>query len=384
MAKQTVLTLGAGIGGLVAVNVLKDKLGNKAEVKVIDRKEYFQFPPSYLWLMTGKRKPDQVQRKLGVLRKKGVKVLSGDISNIDLKEKTVQANGSKIPYNHLIIALGARLAPKRIPGLLENSEHVYNLEAALQFQKALNQFSGGTIAVGVSSLPFKCPAAPYEVAFLLAHHFRERGMSEKVKIRFFTPEGLPLPAAGPDIGKKTLDLMKSRGIETNFNVKLKRVRSNEALFEDDLKIPFDLLFAVPPHACPQVVEKAGLTDKTGWIPVDSNTMQTKSDGVYAVGDITSVATPSGYVPYLPKAGVFAHGQAEVVANNIALKINRRGKGQLWDGSGACFLMVGNAQSGFVKGNWFTTPHPKIEFFPPSRIRYMQRVLFEKYWMHHWF
>jgi sulfide:quinone oxidoreductase len=113
-------------------------------------------------------------------------------------------------------------------------------------------------------------------------------------------------------------------------------------------------------------------------------MQTKYDGVYAVGDVTSVPTPSGYVPYLPKAGVFAHRQAEIVSNNIAVEIRGKGAKKDYDGSGECFLMTGGNQAGFVRGKWFSKPHPDIKFHSPSHALYTERVLFEKYWMHHWF
>ncbi len=56
----------------------------------------------------------------------------------------------------------------------------------------------------------------------------------------------------------------------------------------------------------------------------------------------------------------------------------------FDGDGACFLMTGEAKAAFVKGNWHSRPHPEINFHAPSRAFYMQRVLFERYWMHHWF
>ncbi len=384
MGEKTVLILGAGIGGLVSSGVLKKKLGNKARVVVVEKKKTFQFPPSYPWIMVGKREPDQVQRDLTLLNKKGIEVVCGEVSKLNLDDRTVHVNGSTLSYDYLVIALGADYAPERISGLRENSHHIYDLESALRFRKALGTFDGGTIAVGISSLPFKCPAAPYEVALLLDYQFKERGLRDKVKIRFFTPEGIPLPSAGPEIGNKTTEFIKSRSIEMMFKVKLKEVKPGEAIFEDGSKIGYDLLFAVPPHRSPHVVEEAGLTDQSGWIPVDPTTMETKHENVYAVGDVASVPTPSGFVPNLPKAGVFAHGQAGVVANNIAVQIGARGGKKLWDGSGACFLMVGGAQSAFVKGNWFTKPHPNIQFHSPTRILYMQRVLFEKYWLRHWF
>jgi len=384
MAEKTVLILGGGIGGLVSSSILKKRLGERARIVLIERKRSFQFPPSYPWVMLGKREPEQVQRKLTALEKKGIEVTHGEISKIDPSNHTVHVDSSTLSYDYLVIALGAEYAPERIPGLHENSHHIYDLESTLRFRTALENFDGGTIAVGVSSLPFKCPAAPYEAALLLDSQFKERGVRDRVTIRFFTPEGLPLPSAGPDIGNQTLELMKSRGIEAAFKRKLKEVKPQEAAFEDGSTVEYDLLFAVPPHKPPRVVQDAGLTDQTGWIPVDPITMETKYPNVYAVGDVTSVPTPSGFVPFLPKAGVFAHGQAEVVANNIAFQITHRGSKKLYDGIGSCFLMVGGAQSAFVKGNWFTKPHPNIQLHSPSRIWYMQKVLFEKFWMHHWF
>ncbi len=384
LGKQTVLVLGGGISGLVASNVLKDNLGNQADIKIVEQKKHFEFPPSYPWVMLGTRTADQVQRNLDILKKKKIDVIRGEVSGINLKESSVKVGDSNIFYDFLIIALGSKYAPEKIPGLLENSYHIYDLESTLKFQEVIKNFQGGTIAIGISSLPFKCPAAPYEVAFLLDHYYEKKGMKKKVKIRFFTPEGLPLAAAGPENGNKALSFLTSRGIDAEFKVKLKKVTSKEAIFEDDQSIPFDLLFAVPPHSCPAPVEEAGLTDQTGWVPVNPNTLKTKYDNVYAVGDINSVSTPSGFTPYLPKAGVFAHGQAETVAHNISVQITGKGKMKSWDGSGSCFLMVGYGKSAFVRGNWFTQPHPTVKFYPPNRIWYMQKFLFEKYWMHHWF
>ena len=61
-----------------------------------------------------------------------------------------------------------------------------------------------------------------------------------------------------------------------------------------------------------------MTGKSGWIETDRNTLETNFSNVYAIGDITFIPLELGKP--LPKAGVFAHYQAEVVANNIAEKI----------------------------------------------------------------
>jgi sulfide:quinone oxidoreductase len=59
-----------------------------------------------------------------------------------------------------------------------------------------------------------------------------------------------------------------------------------------------------------------MCDASGWIPVDCGTLETRFPRVYAIGDVTGILLASIGRP-LPKAGVFAHKQAEVVAHNIA-------------------------------------------------------------------
>jgi sulfide:quinone oxidoreductase len=384
LAGKQVVVLGGGVGGLVASNLVKKGTGGKAEVTLIERKKTFQFPPSYPWLMLGMRKPEQTERSLSALGHKGIEVVNDEILSINLGENIVRTRNSSFPFDYLIIALGAEYAPESIPGFKEHAHHIYDLESAIRFRDAIEHFSGDTIAMGVSRTPFKCPAAPYEAVLLVEHLLRAKGLRDKVKMTFFTPEGLPLPSAGPDIGKGVAEMLKSRGIDARYKVKLTGVKANEAIFEDGSTIPFDLFFAVPPHKCPQPVVESGLTDQTGWIPVAPATMRTRNEDIFAVGDVTSVATPSGYVPFLPKAGVFAHRQAEVVSHNISVEITGKGAARAYDGSGECFLMTGGSQAGFVKGTWFTAPHPDIKFSSPSRSRYAERVLFEKYWMSHWF
>ncbi len=384
MEDRTVLVLGGGIGGVSVASLLKEKLGDRVRVRLVERKRHFQFPPSYPWLMLGLRTPGAVQRDLGTLKKKGIDVTHGEVASIDTNRKSVRTAEDDLAYDDLVIALGAEYAPETVPGFAEHAHHVYDLESALRFKEALEGFSGGTMAVGVARLPFKCPAAPYEVALLLDDLYTKKRLRDKVKMEFFTPEGLPVPATGPEIGNQVAGLLAARGIAYHPKFKLTEIAARELRFEGGATLPYDLLFCVPPHRAPRPVVDAGLTDGSGWIPVDPATLQTRVPGVYAIGDVTALATPNGFVPFLPKAGVFAHGQAETVAHNLALAIKGRGKSKPWDGVGACFLETGNGQSAFVKGNFLATPKPAIDFHMPGKVWHAQKVLFERHWMRRWF
>lgn len=384
MADRTVLVLGGGIGGVAAASLLQEKLKDQARVRLVERKTRFAFPPSFPWLMLGQRTAGEVQRDMSALAKKGLDVVHADVTSIDTAKKSVGTSQGDLAYDDLVIALGAEYAPESISGFAEHAHHVYDLDSALRFRKAIEAFPGGTIAVGISRLPFKCPAAPYEVALLLDDLYAQKGIRDRVKLEFFTPEGNPMPAAGPEIGDKVAELLAMRGINYRPKRKLTTIGPGLLTFEGGETLPYDLLFCVPPHRAPRPVVDAGLTDGTGWIPVNPATLETKVPGVYALGDVAAIPTPNGYVPYLPKAGVFAHGQAETVAHNLAAAIKRRGKTAPWDGHGACFLETGRGQSAFVSGNFLAAPKPDIAFRMPGKVWHMQKVLFERHWFRRWF
>lgn len=145
---------------------------------------------------------------------------------------------------------------------------------------------------------------------------------------------------------------------------------------------FDLLAYVPPHRAPQVVQDAGLTNESGWIPVDRGTLETRFPGVYAVGDVTGIPLSMGKP--LPKAGVFAHGEAEVVANNITHALTGKGKPAVFNGHGECFSETGDGKAGFGSGDFFAEPVPQVKMRGPNRALHIGKVAFEKFWLFEWF
>ncbi|MCP8316040.1 MAG: NAD(P)/FAD-dependent oxidoreductase [archaeon] len=377
---KSMLILGGGIGGVAVANALSKKLGKDHNIIVVDRKKDFEYRPSYLWVMMGWRRPAQIKRSLNGLIGKGIRYVQGSASKIDPGNRTVIIDGKERRYDYLIVSLGADLAPEAIPGLPENEYHIYSLGATERLRDALATFSEGTLAIGVASTPFSCPAAPYEAALLIDCHLREARIRDKVNIKFFTPEPQPLPVAGPLVGGKIRGMLSKQGIEYNSNQKLMFVdnKNKELTFEKGEKIKFDLLFTVPPHKTPNVVKESGLTDASGWMPVDRKNLRTKYDDLYAIGDVIALKLPSGMM--LPKAGVFAEHQARIVAHNIASEILGHNGVKDWDGKGSCLLETGYGKAVYMRGEFFAEPKPKVNLRRPSRIWHWGKVLFEKYWL----
>lgn len=381
-----IVILGGGIGGQVASNLLGKGLGKNHDIVLIDKNSQYSFAPSFLWVAMGWREPLQIMRDMSRLERKGVKFVNAEVLKIVPAERAVETSAGKFAYDYLVIALGADLDTETIPEFSESAFHVYSLEGAMQFREQIRRFSGGNVVIGISSLPFKCPAAPYETAFLLDYYFKQRKVRDKVELRFFTPESLPMPVAGPIVGNAVKQVLEARQITYQPNVKLASIDKNrrKVFFEESTSMDFDLLFAVPPHRAPKAVRESGLTGETGWISVDRKTLRTSYDDVYAVGDVTGIRLANGKM--LPKAGVFAHGQSSVVAHNILAEIKHYGERKEWKGNGSCFIETGFGKAAMAKGNFYAEPDPAVNVRWPrvSRVWHWYKILFEKYWLSRWF
>lgn len=383
-SQKIIIILGGGMGGLVAANELRKKVGKNVRIVLIDKSQTHIYAPSFLYLMLGKRQPDKIQKPLSLLRRKGIEFINEEIIKIDLESKLIKTQNQNLQYDYLIVSLGAELTPEKIPGLAESGYNLYALEGVEKLRDDLENFSGSKVAIVISSLPFKCPTAPYEAAFLLDERFQERGTGGRTEVNIYTPETLPLPAAGPNIGKAVAGMLAERKI--GFNPEAKLVSANpqkkELQFENGKIANFDLLIFIPPHQGSKVVRDSGLGNETGWIPVDKKTLKTKYDKVFAIGDGIAATVASGKPR--PKAGVFAHYEAAVVAENIVRELKGFPADKEYDGRASCFLEVGYGKAGFASGNFYNEPAPAVNMKPPARVWHWSKILFEKYWLWKWF
>ena len=381
---KQILILGGGIGGLVAANKLRKKLSKEHKIMLIDKNDKHIYAPSFLWVMEGKRNAEKIQKPLEFLKRRGISFVNEKVVKIEPEKKIVRTNKNKFNYDYLIISLGAELVPENIKGLSQAGYNLYQIEEVERLREDLKEFKGGKVAIVISSLPFKCPAAPYEAAFLLNEYFSKKGIRSKTDIRIYTPEILPMPSAGPENGKIIKSLLESRSINFTPEVQLVSVDSNkkELKFKEEKIFNYNMLIFVPPHQGPKVIKDSKLGNEASWIPVDKNTLKTKYDNVFAIGDVASITLDSGKP--LSKAGVFAHFEAEVVAENIVAEINGLNSNKKYDGQAYCFLELGYGKSGFAGGNFYSKPAPMIKMRRPGRAWHWGKILLEKYWFWRYF
>ena len=384
MDSKTIVILGAGIGGIVAASLLRKALPRTHSVVLVEREERHIFSPSLLWLMTGERTPERISRPLEALRKRGIKLIRGNIESIDPQARAVMVNGNELTGDFLVIALGAELAPESVPGLAPAGHNFYTLGGAESLRESRINFRAGRLVVLVSGMPFKCPAAPYEAAMLLEADLRRRGVRDHTTVDLYSPEPGPMGVAGPEVSAMVRQMVESKGIAFHPEHAVNKVdpSARRIYFTNNTTADYDLLAFVPPHRAPKAVRDTGLCGESGWVSVDRGTLETKYPGVYAIGDITGIPLAIGKP--LPKAGVFAHEEAEVVAHNIARAITGQGEARTFQGHGECFIEFGDGRAGFGSGNFYAEPKPQVAIYPPSRLRHLGKVVYEKYWLFKWF
>jgi sulfide:quinone oxidoreductase len=383
MADKAVVVLGGGTGGLVASRRLRQRLDSTDRVVLIDRSSTFYFAPSYLWVMTGARRPNQITRDLRSLRRHGIEVITADVQAIDTANRQVETSNGTFSYDRLVVSLGADLAPQLLPGFSEGAHNLYTADGAAGARDALQHLDGGRVVVLVSSLPFKCPAAPYEAALLAEAMLRRLGVRDGSTVDVITPESLPMAAAGPPAGEALVGMLRQRGIGFNSASTAERIDSDGhvVVLSSGERIGYDVLIGIPPHVAPDVVRTSGLAAESGFVPVDRAMLATSAKGVHAIGDVTAISIAGGKL--LPKAGVFAHREAEVVARRIAAELRGRAESAVFDGHGSCFVEMGDGVASFAQGNFFAEGVPVPNLRKPGRQWHALKVLFEQYWLRRW-
>ncbi len=378
-----IVIVGGGVGGVVAARRLRRSLGDGHRLTVLDRARDHLFQPSLLWVADGTRRPERLSRPLDRLTRRGVSVRFGAVQGLDPGTRRVRLDDGEVPFDYLLLSPGAELRPEALPGLAEGGRNLYTLDGASGLNADLSRFQGGRLVVLVAAMPFKCPAAPYEAAMLLEARLRAAGVRGRCEVAVYTPEPQPMPVAGPVLGAAVRDMLAARGIAYLPGHQPVAVEPDRRTirFETGVAAQYDLLAYVPPHAAPAFVVDAGLAPAGGWVKVDARTLATPFERVWAVGDVTGIPLANGKL--LPKAGVFAEAEADVVARNIAALVRGAEPAAHFSGQGACFLEMGDGRAGFAAGDFYATPDPVVRLRRPGRRWHWAKVVLEQTWFRRW-
>jgi sulfide:quinone oxidoreductase len=376
---QKVLILGGGVGGTLTANLLVRKLHREirrgeATVTVVDATGRHTYQPGFMYIAMGGERAEKLTRPERSLLDKRVQLVVGNVARIDEAEQLVElADGQKLGYTQLVLATGSRILPEAIEHFETEAHHFYSAAAAAKLRKALDEFTGGKVVIGIASMPYKCPPAPLEVSFLIEAELRERGLRDKSELHYCSPIGRAFTIES--VSEMATPILADKGIElhTFFNVETIDPEKRVVASLEGEELPYDLLILVPPHRGAQMLIDSGLAPAPGgWLPTDRHTLQVGGrPNVFALGDATDLP--------LSKAGSTAHFEAPVVAERVAALIQGReptAKEANYEGRVMCFFEIGDGKGTLLRFDYDHPPSPP----KPNRLWHLGKVVFNKtYW-----
>jgi len=108
-ARARVVIVGGGFGGLYAARALRRA---PVEVVVVDRFNHHVFQPLLYQVATAGLSPGDIASPIrAILRgQRNVRVILGEVTGIDVAARAVRLGDERLPYDHLVLASGARHA----------------------------------------------------------------------------------------------------------------------------------------------------------------------------------------------------------------------------------------------------------------------------------
>jgi sulfide:quinone oxidoreductase len=374
-----ILILGGGVGGTLAANLLVKRLrprlkSGEVTITVVDQTGDHVYQPGFMYIAMGGERAANLQRPERGLLDPRVTLVVGEVTKVDERGRTIHlSDGQRLGYDYLVLATGSRIVPETIDYFVSEAYHFYTAEAASRLRSALDAFDGGRIVIGIAGMPYKCPPAPLEVAFLIESELRERGLRENSDLHFCSPIGRAFTIE--TVSEMATPILESRGIElhTFFNVEaIDPIRKVVQSLEGE-ELPYDLLILVPPHKGAQFLIDSGLAPAPGgWLPTNRATLQVGGrQEVFALGDATDLP--------LSKAGSTAHFEAPVVVERIVAAVEgrqvdpRRGD---YLGKVMCFFEIGDGKGTVLQFDYEHPPKPP----KPNQLWHLGKIVFNKtYW-----
>ena len=287
-----------------------------------------------IWVFKDKPFSD-LSRPISQVLHKSVNWLKTTATKIDPENnKVTLGNGNIISYDFLILATGAKMADEKILEKynVNNICNFYTKEGVEKLRETIRNFDGGTIVISPTTVPYKCPPAPFEFAFLLDNYLRERGIRYKSTIKVLFP--LSRTFTSKELSEKVENLFKKKNIKffPFFNYESIDVENNKILSFEGEEIRYDELIIIPPHEGQDIIKESGLGDREGWVLTDRYSMKhTNYKNIYSIGDGTNLP--------ISKSGAAAHFSAPALIKNILLEMKGKEPTKKYGGFTVCFVVT---------------------------------------------
>ena len=340
-----VVIVGGGAAGIAVASSILQRT-RKLSVAIIEPAEVHYYQPGWTLVGAGVFSQRQTVRTMASLIPEGASWIKAAVSVFEPESHCLRLEDSRpVYYDRLIVAPGIKLDWHAIDGLVETLGQNgvtsnYRFDLAPYTWELVSNLKRGKALFTQPPMPIKCAGAPQKALYLSADHWRRTGVLDDIDIAFHNAGEVLFGVA--DYVPALMSYMERYQSELRFRERLVRIDgpSQTAWFEvtDEngesrlREQPFDMIHVCPPQTAPDFVRQSPLSDATGWLDVDQNTLQHKQwQAVWGLGD--AMNAPNA------KTAAAARMQAPVVANNVLHSLGLADGVAHYNGYGSCPLTV---------------------------------------------
>lgn len=310
-AAPRVVVVGGGFGGTSAAREIK-KLNPKLSVTLVESSPTFTACPFSNLVIGGLRDLKAQQFGYDKVRAAGVNVVIGTAIGVNATGRTLRLADVTLPYDRLVLSPGIDIRWDALPGYNEAAAakmpHAWRAgeQTTLLRDQLTAMEDGGLVVMSVPANPFRCPPGPYERASLIAHYLKTSKPKSKLLVLdakdAFSKQRL-FQNAWKELYPNHLEWVSlSSGGKVNSVDP-----ATNTLTTDFGKQAAKVANVIPPQRAGRIAELAGVTNQTGWCPIDPVTFESRQvPGIHVIGDATIAGA-------MPKSAFTANSQAKVCA-----------------------------------------------------------------------
>ena len=334
-AKPQVLVLGGGFAALESAFLLRMRLHDQVDIRLVSDTDDFLFRPNSIYVPFGADPGSLLVGLTKPLGKRHISFEQGRVAEVDPDNKLVSLeDGQRFGYDKLIVATGADMHAEEVLGLAEHAATIWTADSMLEVRRRFTQVRDGALRGERQRVLFlippnnKCAGPLYEIVFMLETWLRRAKARDLVDITWSTYEHEFIQAFGPRLHELVTEEFSERGIDGHTEEIVTEVRADAVHYADGSSREFDQLIAFPPYV--SAVRYPSLpSDERGFLRTELETrLVERHDDVYAPGDAGDFPIKQAFLAFL---------QADAVADHICAEVSGRPFRQPFDSVSMCIM-----------------------------------------------
>jgi sulfide dehydrogenase [flavocytochrome c] flavoprotein subunit len=349
-AAPRVVVIGGGYAGASCARALRTA-NDKIDVTLVEARGIYTSPPMSNAVLGGLRDLPSLQFGYERIAATGITVRIAVATHVDAQARTVTlSTGDKLSYDWLVLAPGIALRFDALPGYTETAvaqvphawtANVSQLDLLRRQLEAMDD--GGVVAIVAPDNPSRCPPGPYERASMIANYLKAKKPRSKIVILdakdSFTMQQLFMNAwkqIYPDMIEWKSP--SNGGNATSIDVAKKTIETDFDNYQ------YAVANVIPPQKAGAIATIAGVTDRSGWCPVDPVTFESlQQKNIHVIGD-------AAFAGSMPKSAFSGAIEGKQCAKAIAQMLD--GKTSAGSNLGSnCYSFVAPDYAISITGNF---------------------------------